>query len=125
MIINGKERGFFYSVYASGKLAALCKDKTITNIDALFADDIVGSVNLPKVACILNEADELRKVWEAKARGEEYKADVMDEAEFYTLSMIEAHEVELAIFDAIRKGSTREIETTPVKKTKSAEKKQS
>lgn len=120
MIINGKERGFFYSVFSSGKLAELCPEKSITNIDALFSDDAIGGQNLPKVARILNEADELRKVWEAKARGETYVADVLEEEELYTLPMYEMQEIEMACFEAIRAGSVREVETKPVKKTKNA-----
>lgn len=122
MKINGKERGFFYNVYASGKIAELCPDKSINNIDALFSDDATGGVNLPKVARILNEADELRKVWEAKARGETYVADILEEEELYVLPMYEAQEMQMACFEAIRAGSVREVETQPVKKTGKAAK---
>lgn len=117
MLINDKERGFFYSVFASGKLAELCPGKSINNIGELFGDDETGAANLPKVARILNEADELRKVWEAKRRGETYTADILDEEELYVLPMYEIHEIELACFEAIRKGSIREVEEKPVKKT--------
>lgn len=117
MLINGKERGFFYSVYASGKLAALCPGKSVTNLGDLFADDAAGAEMLPKVARILNEADEMRKVYEARARGEEYTADILDEAELFVLPMYEIAEIEVACFDAIRAGSERQIETKPVKKT--------
>lgn len=119
MLINGKERGFFYSVFASKKLAALCKGKSINNLQDLFSDDATGGEYLPKVAVILQEADELRKVWEAKARGESYTADIMSEDEFYSLPMWEVQEIELACFEAIQKGSEKEIQTkpVPVKKT--------
>lgn len=117
MIINGKERGFFYSVYASGKLAALCPGKSITNLGELFSNDATGGEMLPKVVRILNEADEMRKVYEARARGEEYTADVIEESELMILPMYEIHEIELACFEAIRAGSERQIESKPVKKT--------
>lgn len=125
MKINGKERGFFYGVLASGKLATLCKDKSVSNIWDLLENDEISARYAPKIANILNEADEMRKVYEAKARGEEYTADILTEEEIYTLPMYEIQDILVACVEAIQRGSVREIETKAPKKKESAAKKSS
>ena len=98
MIINGKERGFRYNVWASGKIAKL----TATG----------------EIRKIMNTAFEKHKQLRANARGEDYATDILDIADINDLTLKESTDLLEEIFRTMRKDSTGEIETEPVKTEK-------
>lgn len=125
MIINGKERRFRYNVWASGKIAKLTATGEIRSIVEELQNDARAAELLPEVAYIMNTAFEKHKQLRANARGEDYATDILDIADINDLTLKESTDLLEEIFRTMRKDSTGEIETEPVKtgkKTSPAEK---
>lgn len=125
MIINGKERGFRYNVWASGKIAKLTATGEIRKIMEDLQNDARAAELLPQVALIMNTAFEKHKQLRANARGEDYATDILNIADINDLTLKESTDLLEEMFRTMRKDSTGEIETEPVKtekKTSPAEK---
>ena len=122
MIINGKERGFRYNVWASGKIAKLTATGEIKDIMNEIQNDARAADLIPQIAIIMNTAFEKHKQMKATARGEDYATDILDISEINDLTVKESTDLLEEIFRTMRKDSTGEVETEPIKTGKKTEK---
>lgn len=115
MIINGKERGFRYNVWASGKIAKLTATGEIKDIMNEIQNDARAADLIPQIAIIMNTAFEKHKQMKATARGEDYATDILDISEINDLTVKESTDLMKEIFRIMKADGTGEIETEPVK----------
>lgn len=125
MVINGKDRGFRYNVWASGKIAKLTASGEIKSVVDDLQNDARAAEMLPQVAIIMNTAFERHKHNRAVARGEDYAMDILTVEEVEDLTILESTELLREVFRVMKEDSTGEVETEPIKtgkKTAKAEK---
>lgn len=122
MIINGKERGFRFNVWASGKVGKLVPSGAIKDVMEAMQNDAKAAEILPQLAVILNTAFERHKENIAGAKGEEYTADIMTEDDVTDMTVLESQELTLELFTVMHNDSTPTVETEPIKTGKKTEK---
>ena len=115
MTINGKERKFRYSVWASGKIAALTPDGNVNTVIKQLENDRFSGDALPKMACIMNRAYEMWRKFKAQAEGETYEPDCMEPEEVEILTVLETQELTKELIETMARDSVGEIQTEPVK----------
>lgn len=122
MVINGKQRGFRYNVWASGKIAKLTATGEIKSVVDDLQNDARAADLLPEVAIIMNTAFERHKLNRARARGEDYTIDIITAEEVEDLTILESTELLREVFRVMKEDSTGEVETEPIKTGKKTEK---
>lgn len=115
MIIGGKERGFRYNIWASGKIAKMTTTGEIKAVMEDLQNDARASELLPQIAVIMNTAFERHKKNKAIALGENYEMDVLRAEDVEDLTVMESTELLNEVFRTMKADSTGEIETEPIK----------
>ena len=115
MVINGKERKFRYSVWASGKIAALTPVGNVNTVIKQLENDRFSGEVLPQIACIMNRAYEMWRKFKAQAEGEAYEPDIMEPEEVEILTVLETQELTKELIETMARDSVGEIQTEPVK----------
>ena len=111
MIINGKERKFRYSVWASAKIAALTPDGNVNSVIKQLENDRFSGEVLPQIACIMNRAYEMWRKFKAQAEGDAYESDVMEPEEVEILtSPADLNSYADAILECLVRGTKRDVQ---------------
>lgn len=126
MELNGREVNFVYNVLASLKVARLCPDGKLENLEQLFSGTYEDDVfNTSKFMIALNAG------WIAsmKAQDPEFDEQPLTEDELMLLSSADYLELQNEALKAYETGNRRSVHTKPVrtkgKKTGTAAKKSS
>lgn len=107
MKIYGKERKFTLTVGATAKVAALCPDNDIKNIDQLLTGDFVTVIDtVLKLAVYMNEAYELKLSYET-----DHEADPVSYEELSTLSAEEMTQLQDEVVSAFTQDSKTNVKT--------------
>lgn len=111
MDLNGREVNFMYNVLASMKVAKLCPDGKLENIEQLFGgtydDDIT---NTCKFVIALNEGYNAMK----KSQDPSYDVAPLTEEELMLLSNADFIEIQNEALKAYNEGNKRTVHTKPV-----------
>ena len=121
MKVYGREVNFLRTVEATIKIADMCPESDIENVDKLFDGTYqVSQTTAASFIAILSEGYENRKVFEEPG----YQPRPLGEKEVLSLSTEEFNEL---FGEAVKAymGEKATVETEPVKKTKKAEDKKS
>lgn len=113
MKIHGKERKFELTVGATAKVAAMCPEHDLKNMDQFMTGDYVQTIDaVIKLAMYMNEAYELKLSYIS-----DHEADPITYDELSTLSPDEMMQLQNEVVESFTNGVKTEIKTE-VPKTK-------
>ena len=91
MEINGREIKFKRTIWATIAVSAMCPDKDPTKIDEVLRENFVdGNMAAAQFVCILSEAYERQKAFEAAQAGDSYESKPITMDEIMNLEDFEA-----------------------------------
>lgn len=119
MKIHGKERKFELTVGATAKVATMCPDHDLKNMDQLLAGDHVQTIDaVIKLAMYMNEAYELKLSFMS-----DHEADPITYEELSTLSPDEMMKLQEEVVNAFSDGTKTNVKTeAPKTKGKTSKK---
>lgn len=107
MKIHGKERKFELTVGATAKVASICPDRDIKNIDQMLTGDFVTVIDtVIKLAMYMNEAYELKLSFET-----DHEPDPISYDELSTLSADEMSQLQDEVVSAFTRDTKTNVKT--------------
>lgn len=123
MLIHGVEYGFRFTVGASIKIAKLCPQGKIENMDMMLDLPTGEALEfIAKMAVAMNEGYRMHKAFSASAVSPDFEAagPALTEELVLSLGMEELDELDMALMAMQRKDSAQTVETVPAKKKTAA-----